>query len=61
MGQNDWYSNGKLYAFVQGKVGAKAGRIAVDVLTITGALDMTLGTPNPTFASGKTKIEFNVG
>lgn len=60
-GLQGWYGTGKLYAFVQGKLGARAGKISVDVMTLTAALEMAMGAPSPTFATGATKVEFNLG
>lgn len=60
-GFHSWYSQGRLYSFVQGKIGASVGKVSVDVMTLTGVLDMTMAAPAPTHASGKTRLVFNLG
>lgn len=60
-GFHSWYSQGRLYSFVQGKIGASVGKVAVDVMTLTGVLDMEMAAPAPTYASGKTRLVFNLG
>lgn len=60
-GHKGWYSTGNLYAFLQGRLGARAGRFSFDVMTFTGAMKMDFGGPNPYFAEGRTHISFNLG
>lgn len=61
IGIQGWYGEGKIYAFIQGKLGASAAKFSVDVLTLTGALALNAGLPNTTWAEGKTALEFNLG
>lgn len=60
-GISGWFANGSLYAFVQGKLGASAGKFKMDVMTFTGAVRMDYKGPNPMHAVGKSFIEFNLG
>jgi hypothetical protein len=61
IGIQGWYGEGKIYAFIQGKLGASAAKFSVDVFTLTGALALNAGLPNTTWAEGKTALEFNLG
>ena|GEM_PF-2522597 len=60
-GIQNWYAYGSLYTFIQGKVGARAGNFAIDVFTLTGALALDAHGPNPFYANGNMRIEFNLG
>ncbi|MES2616362.1 MAG: hypothetical protein V4613_00700 [Bacteroidota bacterium] len=63
-GINGWFAKGELYAFLQGRVGAKfktkiiSG--SVDLLTLTMASKLYCEGPNPFYSTGSTMVHVNI-
>ncbi|MBS3915139.1 MAG: hypothetical protein KG003_11600 [Bacteroidetes bacterium] len=60
LGMHGWYSNGNIYTFLQGKIGAGVGNVKVDIMTLTGAMALQLAAPNPFYARGSAMMELQI-